>query len=132
MTLEEKAKQKAKEAYPGEDYVCDALQGTFEKGYLAGAAPREKQILKLENENHLLDERCTQLLKDKGELEEQNSHLYNDLTCTSAELTEKSTMLKQAKEIIKKFIQWNYGCCDIPDYKEIVKQAEQFLKEIEK
>ena len=37
--------------------------------------------------------------------------------------------LEQATAIIKKFIQWNYGCCNIPDYKEIVKQAEQFLKE---
>ena len=46
--------------------------------------------------------------------------------------TNKDKQLEQSKEIIKKFIQWNYGCCDIPDYKEIVKQAEQFLKEIEK
>ena len=47
-------------------------------------------------------------------------------------MAEQNEQLEQSKEIIKKFIQWNYGCCDIPDYKEIVKQAEQLLKEIEK
>lgn len=44
MTLEEKAKQKAKEIYPGEDYVCSALQGAVEKGYLASAKENAKQL----------------------------------------------------------------------------------------
>lgn len=40
--------------------------------------------------------------------------------------------LTKAKELIELFVQWNYGCCKIPNLKDIVKQAEQFLKEIEK
>ena len=91
-------------------------------------------IFLLQLAQHILE-----LLKDKGELtdkvielEEQNSHLYNDLTCTSSELTEKTKMLEQAKEhirtLISCLIDWvqegDKGYCYIAD-------AEQFLKENE-
>ena len=66
---------------------------------------------------------------EKGELFQ---FIKSDMDIYLAGAKENEEQLKQAKKIINLFIQWNYGCCDIPDYKNIVKQAEQFLKEIEK
>ena len=51
MTLEEKAKQRAKEIYSGEDNTSSALQGAVEKGYLAGAKEVEGENKLLPNEN---------------------------------------------------------------------------------
>jgi len=56
MTLKGKAKQRAKEVYPGENYVCSALQGAFEEGYLACARENGFNI-------HYLDKDPTDLPK---------------------------------------------------------------------
>lgn len=41
--------------------------------------------------------------------------------------TLQTMQLTKAKELLELFVQWNYGCCKKPDYKNLVKQAEQFL-----
>ena len=45
--------------------------------------------------------------------------------------TLQTIQLSKAKKLLELFVQWNYGCCKEPDYKNLVKQAEQFLKENE-
>ena len=65
-------------------------------------------------------------------MKEPREIVLNDPNSVYSYLLELWDQIEQAKGIIKKFIQWNYGCCDIPDYKEIVKQAEQFLSSSEK
>ena len=84
----------------------------FIQGYLAGAEPREKRIEELEKEN--------------AELKEHHKSVCESLTNTHRNIREQLT---KAKELLELFVQWNYGCCKEPDYKDIVKQAEQFLKE---
>ena len=64
-------------------------------------------------------------------MKEPREIILNDPNSVYPYIKELWEQLEQAKEIINLFVQWNYGCCDIPDYKDIVKQAEQFLKEIE-
>ena len=110
----------------------------------------EKDLLQEETNLHLhaedyiksLEQKLEQTEKDLAdyqfnyptikELEEEIRKKADTNHSLVEQMAEQNEQLEQSKEIIKKFIQWNYGCCDIPDYKEIVKQAEQFLKEIEK
>lgn len=110
----------------------------------------EKDLLQEETNLHLhaedyiksLEQKLEQTEKDLAdyqfnyptikELEEEIRKKADTNHSLVEQMAEQNEQLEQSKEIIKKFIQWNYGCCDIPDYKKIVKQAEQFLKEIEK
>ena len=70
------------------------------------------------------------------ELEKENAELKKKIGIYQKgmydEIEKRDKKLTKAKELINLFVQWNYGCCKIPDYKDLVKQAEQFLKEIEK
>lgn len=82
------------------------------------------------------DVKIKELEQENTELKEKNKSyegiIDNSSTTLMRERLESYKQLTKATELINLFIQWNYGCCDIPDYKDIVKQAEQFLKEIEK
>ena len=66
-----------------------------------------------------------ELQKENAELRHINSVTLSQLNLDNGELIIELT---KAKELLELFIQWNYGCCKEPDYKDIVKQAEQFLE----
>ena len=50
---------------------------------------------------------------------------FMERACEGA--TEMYRDLMSARELLKLFVQWHYDCCKEPDYKNLVKQAEQFL-----
>ena len=66
-----------------------------------------------------------ELEKENAEQRHINSVTLSQLNLDNGELIIELT---KAKELLELFIQWNYGCCKEPDYKDIVKQAEQFLE----
>ena len=114
----------------------------------------EEENKRLLKENSELSARIERVITENAELKEENNKLLDVINNQDVEIADLEKRLKesehnkktvvhlsecisdiqdkqleQAKKIINWFIQWNYGCCDIPDYKDIVKQAEQFLKE---
>lgn len=66
------------------------------------------------------------LTKENEKLDLQIDTMLED--CKRCAYRKTSEQLEQAKELLELFVQWNYGCCKEPDYKNLVKQAEQFLK----
>lgn len=116
-------------------------------------------IADLERKNRLLGERCNQLLKDKGELTDRVSNQAESLRIIMLEeekknkrieeldmkrraerkifqgiVEKKNDLLIKAKEIIRNLVLEVKGYEEINGYDtcEPVKEAEQFLKEIEK
>ena len=100
----------------------------------------EKRITDLENKIADIKANCDLAIEGRDikikELEQENAELkeHHKSVCESLTNTHRNIreQLTKAKELLELFVQWNYGCCKEPDYKDIVKQAEQFLKEIEK
>ena len=109
----------------------------FQYGVEFGERQSEKRIEELTSElakkadtNHSLVEQMADLESENAEL---NDKLDNWVKCAELRLANWQKYEKQltkAKELIKLFVQWNYGCCKIPDLKDIVKQAEQFLEKV--
>lgn len=131
MTKEE-LKQEAEEKC-----VCtdEAMRIMYGIGFIDGSEPREKRIAELERENAELKLRLKEI--EESDSVTELKFLRNASKSAERDVRnaykngklESMTQLTKAKEIIELFVQWNYGCCEIPDYKDLVKQAEQFLKE---
>jgi hypothetical protein len=99
----------------------------YEKGYLAGAEPREKRIAELEKENAELKG-----LKDVATLIRANNDTVITLMQLNNMLVSKSQQLTKAKEIIKTFC----GFCSVfnstnGSFDNLIAEAEQFIKESE-
>lgn len=88
-----------------EGYCWSQVEQSYEKGALDFAEPREKRITDLEKKNTKLKERNAELAGQKASLER---------------------LLSEAKAIIRKYYNYNPSC-DY-SYKDIDKQAEQFLR----
>ena len=123
MTKEELEKE-AEEKYSDVDrefIACQDEGEVFNIGYILGAEPREKRIAELEEE-----------LKDwKDEWQEQ----VQKATDEGYARTLQTIQLSKAKEIIQGLIHEIsvfYIATDRTVISPTVKQAEQFLKEIEK
>ena len=133
MTLEEKAKQRAKEIYSGEDNTSSALQGAVEKGYLAGAKEVEGENKLLPNEN---EDYFFVYGSGHSEYNNANNNEWLSMLRKCLEMKEQGIdviqQLEQAKEIIKKLLTVDYPSTTLEECKTIHQQAEQFLQEIEK
>ena len=74
---------------------------------------------------------CTKLEKENAELKETVLQFQKDSYCGVCHFKTK-TQLKQAKEIIKEFVDWaNWQGSNCPNFKSIQDKAEQFLSEVE-
>lgn len=100
----------------------------FEEGYEQAEKENAELKKEIDKKQHLADVRLEQELETYQKLHIKSKEKLD----TEIALDEVKEQLTKATELINLFIQWNYGCCDIPDYKDIVKQAEQFIKEIDK
>ena len=85
--------------------------------------------VELENKNKLLGERCNQLLKDKGELIDDNKVMADNYSKMEQKFYDNLT---KAKEIIKEFMKYEIneydGSLEI-HFEELKKQAGDFIKE---
>lgn len=112
----------------GTDYAKEVSSVTIKEAHLAGAKSKEKYIEELEKEN--------------AELQEQCAILADCDTCFSPCKTENIEIKKQldkAKELLAKLLEeeknnmyWEMNGSDKSTYYEVIKQAEQFLRETER
>ena len=110
--------------------------------YATSCFPYEKQFLEREAVVkccvHVVTETIAELEKENAELKEQCSILADCNTCTSTCKTENIEMKKQltkAKDILKGIVdtpmynQMGGEMYENEEYKELIVEAEQFLKE---
>lgn len=96
---------------------------------------------RLEQENHLLGKRCNQLLKDKGNLidelakwkDEWQEQVQKAIDEGYAR-TLQTIQLTKAKDFLNEFMRISKASDEDfeHDYSELIGEAEQFIKEIEK
>ena len=119
-----------KECHDGEHFCRQAMKDNsfyknakLYKGLEVIQSPTYKE---LEQENAKLRK---ELKEWKDEWQEQVQKAIDE----GYARTLQTMQLTKAKELLELFVQWNYGCCKEPDYKNLVKQAEQILNsEVEK
>ena len=101
----------------------------YEDGYLAAAEPREKRIEQLEKENVKLKEKLEDTEKARDYWKGSSFDWRHK--CTSRKpfkaAVKAQKQLSKAEKIIKELLDFDF----LPDV-DIKKQAEQFLKELEK
>lgn len=110
--------------------------------YVTGAEPREKRIAELEAE---LKERHAEILEafasassgDDFEMAESAREIMEILNIPCYRHGKVVSKLTQAKELLKRLLEeerdnlfWEMNGADKSSYFQVVKQAEQFLKEV--
>ena len=110
-----------------EGYCWSQVEQAYEKGALDFAEPREKRITELEKKNTDLKKENTELKEKLGDVQMQKAGEKSDLVWKLKKANEqKSEQLTKAKEIIRKY--YNYNPSREYSYDDIDKQAELFLK----
>ena len=126
MTKDELEQEAEQYSYDVPIYQVKQQLEKIQKAYVAGAEPREKRIEELEKENAELKE------------EFKNNEDFATVAYMQGADNQKKKSDKQilkAKKIIRKLSQLKHRAdapftCD--EYIKLIKEAEQFLKEVEK
>ena len=105
----------------------------LERAYICGRRKSEKRIEELEglliNSKRLSDEIERAQRKQIAELKEENNKLLDVINNQDVKIADLEKKVEQAKGLLKEFINWFTDQTKSNNWKPVVEQAEQFLKE---
>ena len=119
-------------------FIPSQFEKYLRNAYISSVEPREKRIAELEQkleqtEKDLADYQFNyptikELEKENAELKNRNQELLE--SCEGATMMYKD--LQKAKGVIKKYLSIGVGGKITQNYLDVTKEAEQFIKDLEK
>ena len=130
--LEKEAEENSFRYTLDKPWVCEVerkqIMAHFEKGYLAGAEPREKRIADLEETIANLKEQVQSQVEATIELDKENAELKSEKGCETCTKFDEVKLTK-ATALLKKFIETSNPIYFEEDRQKVKVEAEQFLRE---